>query len=170
MSQTRHNVGFMFLDYLARRLGQKKFENSKKLEAEVLKTDNWLLVKPQTFMNNSGRSVAKTINFYKHKFSQSFLVYDDLDIGFGKVKAVDKGPKKHNGVNSVLLGTTEKFVHLRIGILGESYFMIKGRGESVADDYILKEFSKEEKKKLEVIWERAWERLEKEISKIEEKK
>lgn len=158
-SQTRHNMGFGFLDFLGWKLGGGKFNLEKKWEAEVLEIEEYFLVKPQTFMNNSGRSVAKILNFYKNKFSQKFLVYDDLDIDFGKFKIGEKGPRVHNGVNSVMQNCLGEFVQVRIGIRGIDFDMVKKNMGSVADDYILKEFNKKEKKRLEPIWEKIVQRL-----------
>lgn len=163
-SKTRHNTGFLFLDYLVWRFKGNDFKREKKFEAETTLINEMMLLKPQTFMNTSGESVRKVLNFYKKKFDRLVLIYDDLDIEFGKFKIEEKGPRVHNGVNSVMRSCLEEFLHVRIGTMGEDYYMIKKTGGSMADDYILKDFNKEEKKNLEVVFERVWERLERVIN------
>ena len=65
---TRHNAGFMAIDQLLGRLGhEKKFSTDKKFESEIVKLKNVILVRPQTFMNNSGRAVRKIMDYYKIK-------------------------------------------------------------------------------------------------------
>lgn len=131
----RHNVGFVFIDFVVKELGLGvDFENNSKFESLVLKTPDLILVKPLTFMNNSGRAVKRLLDYYDIDFDDFYLAYDDLDIVLGKYKIVkDKPPKTHNGVWSVIesLGSSD-FWHIRIGvenrdkdnrILGEQYVL-----------------------------------------------
>ena len=121
---TRHNVGWMVLDRLVSsfqfpiesQLPSFKFEKS--FNAEVLKMQDVLLVKPQTFMNESGKAVKKLVDFYKVDMDDLYVIHDDLDIKLGEYK-IQKGvgPKVHGGVNSIEneLGK-EDFWRVRIGI------------------------------------------------------
>lgn len=100
---TRHNVGFLFLDFLVK----------NNLLNKQVKT-----LKPDTYMNHSGMAVAKELNFYKLKPADLIVVHDDLDLRLGEYKVqFGKGPKLHNGVESVekVLGTKD-FWRVRIGV------------------------------------------------------
>src|SRR3989344_3218324 len=117
------------------------FQFQKKFNAEVFEGDGALLVKPQTFMNNSGEAVQKIINFYKIDLQDLYVVHDDLDIRLGEYKIqFGKGPKVHNGVSSIeqALGTKD-FWRVRIGIdnkdvLGKFLPEEKGIIEGVIDE------------------------------------
>jgi peptidyl-tRNA hydrolase, PTH1 family len=125
---TRHNVGFMFLDKL---VGDQDWEESKKI----------LLVKPMKFMNKSGEEVAKRKNFYKIDLDDVYVVHDDLDLKLGEFK-IQKGvgPKVHNGVSSVEnhLGSKE-FWRVRVGIDNRD-----GDRKISGEDYVLGRFRKQE--------------------------
>ena len=86
---TRHNIGFMFVDYIAKKLDADDFEFNKKLNSLVAKTklgkDVLVLAKPQTYVNKSGESVVKLKNFYKVKPENVIITHDDLDIEFGNL-------------------------------------------------------------------------------------
>ncbi len=117
---TRHNIGFMFLDYLASEANDN-FKDSK-WEASVLKMNLWsqqmILVKPQTFMNLSGKAVGLIASYYQIEPEKIIVVHDDLDLDAGRIKVVfDRGHGGHNGIRSIIesLGTRE-FARLRIGI------------------------------------------------------
>lgn len=145
--KTRHNAGFLFVDRLA---GKESFSFDKKQEAEVLGVRNFILVKPQTFMNDSGRAVRKIMDFYKLGIENVVVVHDDLDIAFGEYKIQkEKGPKIHNGVLSVeqCLGRTD-FLRVRIGIDNRQPGVNYGTGA----DYVLSSLSKQEMKELEMLF------------------
>src|SRR3989339_1054490 len=119
---TRHNVGFAVLDLLADEFGFDEFVPKKKLKSYVsegvVDGEKVVLIKPDTFMNNSGEAVVAAKNFYK---TDDFLVvYDDYDLPVGEIRYREKGSAgTHNGMRSCveLLGT-EDFSRLRIGING----------------------------------------------------
>ena len=116
---TRHNVGFLFLDFLVK----------NDLLDKQIKT-----LKPDTYMNQSGLAVAKKLSFYKLRPVNLIVVHDDLDLRLGEYKVqFGKGPKLHNGVDSVekAIGTKD-FWRVRIGVdnripdnrvSGESYVL-----------------------------------------------
>ncbi len=140
---TRHNAGFIFVD---RMLEKGKFSMSKKFEAEIMEKDGFLLVKPQTFMNDSGRAVRRLVDFYKLLPSDVIVVHDDLDISLGERKIqMGVGPKVHNGVNSVeqYLGSMN-FLRVRLGVDNRKQVPTNLSGA----DYVLDDFGKEEKKVL----------------------
>ncbi|GAB4340518.1 MAG: aminoacyl-tRNA hydrolase [Candidatus Abyssubacteria bacterium] len=142
---TRHNLGFMVADELASSNGlsfsQEKFKS--KLAHGTVAGEDVIIAKPQTFMNLSGEAVGPLVRFYKIPPTNLLVVYDDVDITFGKLRLRPSGGSGgHKGIQSIIehLGT-EEFPRLRIGI----------RQEHVPDelsDYVLSEFGPEEKTEL----------------------
>lgn len=137
---TRHNAGFMVLDRFSRLAGipltRKNFSG---LYGEGdLRGDRLLLLKPQTFMNLSGRSVAAALRFHKLSLQDMIVIHDDLDIPFGCIKIKEGGGHAgHNGLRSLTqeLGSGD-FIRLRIGI-GRPF-----HGDMA--DYVLTNFAPEE--------------------------
>ena len=116
-AETRHNVGFMVLDLLARHFGAE-WKADKARKAELAAGPGVLLVKPQTFMNASGESVGPLMRYYKWEPEQVFVVYDDISFPVGTMRLRAGGSAGgHNGMKSMIahLGT-EKFPRLRVGI------------------------------------------------------
>lgn len=118
---TRHNLGFTALDEYARKHSGPKiaWQNESKFKAELLKiSPDVLLVKPQTYMNNSGLAVKALAGYFKILVSDIILVYDDLDLPLGKIRIRQGGGAAgHHGVESVIkeLGSDE-FIRVRLGI------------------------------------------------------
>lgn len=107
----RHNVGFMALDYFADK-HNLSFVDDKYIFSQSAKHDESKLIKPQTFMNDSGKAVAL------FKDDEIIVVYDDIDINLGEVKcSFGRGAGGHNGVQSIIdhLGTKD-FFRIRIGV------------------------------------------------------
>ncbi|MDP0490140.1 MAG: aminoacyl-tRNA hydrolase [Verrucomicrobiota bacterium JB023] len=114
---TRHNIGFEVLDALADEAGVR-FELEKKWEGELAKVDGLPLLKPMTFMNLSGRSVASLARFYRWKPEEILVVYDDVALPLGRLRFREGGSDGgHNGIKSLIahLGTRD-FPRLRIGV------------------------------------------------------
>jgi peptidyl-tRNA hydrolase, PTH1 family len=138
----RHNVGWMVADELARRMdGRWRAKFSGQLAEFRLDGLRLALLKPETFMNDSGRSVAAATRFFKVEPGSLLVVHDDVDLEPGRLQArAGGGLAGHNGLRSLAqaLGTQE-FLRLRIGV-GRP-----GRGDprSVAD-YVLSPFELEE--------------------------
>jgi PTH1 family peptidyl-tRNA hydrolase len=116
----RHNIGFMVVERLAER-ARAAFDRQK-FEAEMaqgtLGQEKVLLLKPQTFMNLSGKSVAQAANFFKVVPADVLVVHDELDLPFGRLQLkAGGGAGGHNGLRSIhqLLGT-DAFIRLRFGI------------------------------------------------------
>jgi peptidyl-tRNA hydrolase, PTH1 family len=136
--RTRHNVGWLVADELARRLdGSWRSKFSGQLAQVRLDDAKLALVKPETFMNDSGRSVAAAARFFKVDPASLLIVHDDVDLEPGRLQArAGGGLAGHNGLRSLAqaLGTQD-FLRLRIGV-GRP-----GRGDprSVAD-YVLSGF------------------------------
>jgi len=161
--KTRHNVGWMVLDALAGSINSKfeirnpkqiknnKFEFKKQFNVEILKIGDTILAKPQTFMNDSGIAVKTLSGFYKIKPEDIFIIHDDLDIKLGEYKIQKgKGPKVHNGVNSVEeeLGTKD-FWRVRVGIENrmpndQLQMLNEERGRISGEVYTLQDFDETE--------------------------
>lgn len=116
-AETRHNVGFMVLDRLARRFNVE-WKNDKARKGELAAGPGVLLVKPQTFMNNSGECVGPLMRYFKFHPEQVLVIYDDISFPVGTMRLRAGGSAGgHNGMKSLIahLGT-EKFPRLRVGI------------------------------------------------------
>lgn len=116
-AETRHNVGFMVLDRLARRFNVE-WKSDRARKGELAAGPGVLLVKPQTFMNNSGECVGPLMRYFKFSPEQVLVIYDDISFPVGTMRLRAGGSAGgHNGMKSLIahLGT-EKFPRLRVGI------------------------------------------------------
>lgn len=122
---TRHNIGFMFVDRLADRLGFKV----NKLKFKSLLTDveisgvRCLVMKPETFMNNSGEAVRDAINFYKIPPEHIIVVFDDVSLKAGTLRIRKKGTDGgHNGIKSIIYQIgIDQFARIKVGIGPKPY-------------------------------------------------
>ena len=119
-SQTRHNMGFNVINKISSEykieVKQKKFDAL--FGAGNIEDEKVILLKPQTYMNLSGKSVKQCVDFYKIELEKIIVIYDDIDLDKGKVKIRKFGSAgTHNGMKSVVdsLGT-ENFARVRVGI------------------------------------------------------
>lgn len=119
-SKTRHNMGFDTVNKIATQYGitinKKKFDS---LYGEgIIEHQKVILLKPQTYMNLSGKAIAQVVNFYKIPMDHICIIYDDMDIDIGKIKIRKKGSSgSHNGMKSVVQELqTEEFARIRVGI------------------------------------------------------
>ncbi len=154
---TRHNAGFMAIDHFAKttqyQSWQVKFDGL--FCRQRLFGRQVALAKPTTFMNRSGRCVAGLVRFFKIPQSNILILHDDLDLPFGRVKAVaGGGAGGHNGIRSLIkeLGTNA-FARVKIGI-GRPARDEKGHGIPI-DRYVLSNFSPEETGLLETIYSKT---------------
>lgn len=119
--QTRHNVGFMFVDRLAESYNAT-FVLDRQKEAYIadiyMDGKKHLLVKPITFMNNSGNAVRKILDYWNIDTSELIVVYDDMDLEVGKIRIRKVGSAGgHNGMKSIIAHIqTQEFKRIRIGI------------------------------------------------------
>jgi PTH1 family peptidyl-tRNA hydrolase len=114
---TWHNLGFLFIDYLLAEFPHSK-TSFNKANIELYELENGLkLIKPLSYMNNSGVELAKYLSFYKIEPKSLLVAFDDLDLEFPNYKLqFATNPKSHNGVNSVIENIgTEGFWSLRLG-------------------------------------------------------
>jgi peptidyl-tRNA hydrolase, PTH1 family len=142
-ARDRHNVGWMVVDELARRHGEPSFRSkfSGRLAETRIHESRVALLEPETYMNESGRSIAAATRFFKVPLDQVLVVHDDVDLEAGRLQArLGGGLAGHNGLRSIAqsLGSSE-FLRLRIGV-GRP-----GRGDrrDVAD-YVLSPFAADE--------------------------
>ena len=151
---TRHNVGFLVVDEVARRhqltLGMAPSQVPDALVAKKFGVEPLLVAKPLTFMNRSGDAVAALMRYYDIATPDLLVVVDEVALPFGKVRARSRGSAGgHNGLKSLVerLGTTE-FARLRLGV---------GRGDPRRDlaDHVLSKFEPEERPVLEEFITRA---------------
>ena len=150
--RNRHNIGFMLLDKLAEDLQiDFKRKKSKALLAEChLDGTKLFLAKPQRFMNDSGRSVAQLMRFFKIPESHLFVIYDELDLPTGNIRIRPIGGSGgHRGMRSIIheVGSQE-FARMRIGI---------GRPPGRMDpaDYVLQDFHADEMIDISLVVDRA---------------
>jgi PTH1 family peptidyl-tRNA hydrolase len=112
---TRHNVGFMAVDYLIEKWGAGKV--GSKFKGELFKSGEYLLLKPLTFMNLSGESVELVKNFYKLDNSQIIVIHDDIDLQPGQLKFKRGGSAGgHNGLKSIDAHIGKDYWRVRIGV------------------------------------------------------
>lgn len=153
-ANTRHNVGFLVVDHLAHEfsisIGRKKFDalygRGRVRDSAVI------LAKPAAFMNRSGAPVQSLLNYFKISMKDLFVVHDDIDLAFGRLKIKRKGGDGgHKGIRSIMdaCGGGE-FTRLRVGIG-------RAAGEGSVTDHVLGIFHAEEKQLLEQIIERSLE-------------
>jgi peptidyl-tRNA hydrolase, PTH1 family len=115
----RHNIGFMAAELIARRHNftpwQKKF--SAEIAEGLLGSEKAILIKPQTFMNNSGQAVGEAMRFYKLEPSNLTVIYDELDLVQGKLRVkTGGGSGGHNGIKSIDQHIGKDYRRIRLGI------------------------------------------------------
>lgn len=118
--KTRHNAGFMVMDEILRKVNApamiRKFK--AKVTMVTISDQQVLLMKPETYMNQSGDAVAQAANFYKIEPKDILVIFDDLDLPVGKVRIREKGSAGgQNGMKSIILHLhTQEFPRIRVGI------------------------------------------------------
>jgi len=115
----RHNIGFMAVDEIVRRHGfsawRKRFQGE--VAEAVVGAEKVLALKPQTFMNESGRSVGEAMRFYDIDPSQVIVLYDEIDLAEGKVRVkFGGGAAGHNGIRSIIAHAGPHFQRVRLGV------------------------------------------------------
>lgn len=116
---TKHNTGFMTVDALAADMGADRWQQKMAaLVASVsFRGETILLVKPQTYMNDSGRAVGPLMRWYKLADPQVYIVYDDMDLPVGRLRIRKSGSDGgHNGIKSIFANGCTDFIRFRIGI------------------------------------------------------
>lgn len=149
---TRHNIGYMVVDKLAREIGREtlRWQEDAKRQAMVAKVGGVVLVKPVTFMNHSGIAVSLVASFYKIKPDDVWVIHDDIDLPLGKIRIrKGGGTAGHNGVESILkeLGT-DSFLRFRLGIGRGREDIKRGTNQNMHHraviDFVLSRFTRSE--------------------------
>ena len=163
-AQNRHNIGFMCLSHFAKKYNIKfdRRQSQARVGGGEVGACRVVLAKPQTFMNNSGQSVALLVKRFGTDLDGLVVIHDDLDLELGRIRLREGSSSGgHKGINSIIdhLGSRD-FVRLRVGIGRPGLF--EGRQEPVEDEiinYVLGDFTSEEKKVIEETIPRVGEAL-----------
>ena len=155
---TRHNSGFLCLDMLSQKLNFRidrlKF---KSLICDTkINGHRCIVMKPQTYMNNSGEAIRECANFYKIKPENIIVIYDDISLDVGKLRIRRKGTDGgHNGIKSIIYHlNNDQFPRIKVGC-GK-----KPHPDYDLADWVLSEFKKDEQKALEPALENACKAIE----------
>ena len=145
--KTRHNIGFDVIDALADQYNISMCEKKHKalVGTGVIEGVKVMLLKPQTYMNNSGESIADAIHYYKLDMEEdSVIIYDDISLAPGNIRVRKKGSAGgHNGIKSIIACTgTQNFMRVKVGV-GE-----KPQGWDLAD-YVMGVLDGEDKERVE---------------------
>ena len=143
----RHNIGFKIVDAINKKFGLSKQKPKFKglLTTGDIKENKIYVIKPLTFMNNSGICIRELLEYFKIDSEDVIVFHDDLDVEFGKIKAKFGGSNAgHNGIASIDKFIGKDYSRVRIGIG-------KPKDNISAADYVLNDFSEEEKENLEKI-------------------
>jgi len=159
-AKNRHNVGWLAIDMLGVRLKDFYVKKNHSILSTIIEykigKERILLVKPLTYMNNSGESVSTLSRFYKVDCNDIYVIHDDLDIKFGKFKIQKgKGPKVHNGILSIEdhLKTSD-FYRVRIGVDNRD-----PENRIPGETYVLQNFTDEEKENLNLLFDKILKEL-----------
>lgn len=140
-ADTRHNIGFVAVDYLSRQLNINinKIRHKALVGEGYIGTEKILLVKPQTYMNLSGESVMNVVDYYKLPSENLIIIYDDVDLSTGVLRIRPQGSSgSHNGMKSIIyLLNKDDFPRIRIGIGKQPEYMDLA-------DYVTGKFPKDE--------------------------
>ncbi|MBN1162133.1 aminoacyl-tRNA hydrolase [Patescibacteria group bacterium] len=140
---TRHNTGFILLDKLVNAKGSS-WQSERKFNADISVSDDFVFIKPTTYMNNSGSSVSKILGFYKVEKRNLGVVHDDVDLDFSEVRVqFGSGSAGHKGVEDIInmLGSQD-FWRIRVGV---------GRSQNPqlsTEDWVLQKFTEDELKQI----------------------
>lgn len=155
---TRHNAGFMALDKIAVKYNVKidrmKFKSN--CAEAIISGKKCLLLKPSTYMNNSGEAVVQAMNFYKIPIENVIVIYDDISLPPSKLRIRRKGTHGgHNGIKSIIeLTGEETFPRIKIGV-GQ-----KPHKDYNLADWVLSKFTEEDMKQLDTALNKAVEAVE----------
>ncbi len=171
---TRHNVGFMALDFLARKAKAGAFEPDKRLDAQVTeakiplpdgKAIKTVLIKPLSYVNATGAVATKARLRFKARPENIIVIQDDLDIPFGRTKlSFDKNSGGHRGIESITKALkTKKFYRIRIGTAKPALDKARAQSDKKRDefvrDFVLSTFTPAEYDKLNDIFKEVLEKL-----------
>lgn len=124
---TRHNVGFLTIDYLAKKynINVKKIKFKSLYGQGEISGHKVMLIKPQTYMNNSGEALRELYSYYKFDHDKLIVIYDDIDIEFGSIRIKKKGSAgTHNGMKSIIYNLQyDDFPRIKLAVGKKPDFM-----------------------------------------------
>lgn len=150
---TRHNIGFLVLDKFAELNNFPEFTLQKKPEAlisqHIIEDESVILAKPQTFMNESGKTARELLANTEARMGEIVIVHDDIDLPVGKIKVIEeRGSAGHKGVESIIKNIgNDGLIRFRIGI--------QPTNDIEAKKIVLKNFSQEEQKTIDQVIEKT---------------
>ena len=143
---TRHNARFITIDYLARKydIDVRKIKFKSLIGQGVISGQKIMLVKPQTYMNNSGEALREIFNYFDFDHDTLIVIYDDIDIDFGSIRIRKKGSAgTHNGMKSIIYNLNfVDFPRIKVSVGKKPEYMDLA-------NFVLSGFSKEEAKIIE---------------------
>lgn len=155
---TRHNSGFLCIDMLSEKLNFRvdKLKFKSLIGDTTINGHRCIIMKPQTYMNNSGEAVRECANFYKIKPENIIVIYDDISLDVGKLRIRRKGTDGgHNGIKSIIYHlNSDQFPRIKVGC-GK-----KPHPDYDLADWVLSEFKKDEQKALEPALDNACKAIE----------
>jgi PTH1 family peptidyl-tRNA hydrolase len=163
---TRHNVGFLMMDYVIKKLDLSEPTKSMAYSGRVTKGEianqEMIFLYPETFMNHSGEAVKKLVP--SDQVNNLIVIYDDVDLPLGKIKiSQGRGDGGHNGIKSIISSLGDKdFIRLRVGIApvnNETGLPVRPQGDELAN-FVLKNFTTNELNKLDESREKLFNLLE----------
>ncbi|WCM70336.1 aminoacyl-tRNA hydrolase [Clostridium perfringens] len=144
--QTRHNIGFDVIDYMANKynidVNREKFKGI--CGEGFIENKKVILLKPLTYMNLSGESIRELANFYKLEDDEIIVVYDDISLDIGRLRIREKGSAGgHNGIKSIIQNLSgDKFPRVKVGV---------GQPKDNLVNHVLGKFSKEDREHIEKV-------------------
>lgn len=155
---TRHNSGFLCIDMLAEKLNFRvdRLKFKSLIADTTINGHRCIVMKPQTYMNNSGEAIRECANFYKIKPENVIVIYDDISLDVGKLRIRRKGTDGgHNGIKSIIYHlNSDQFPRIKLGC-GK-----KPHPDYDLIDWVISEFKKDELKALEPALENACKAIE----------
>ena len=142
--RNRHNVGYMTIDMITKKYNLKNIILKKfgSVSKGKISNEEIVTLKPKEFMNLSGQSIKKFINFYKINIENILVIHDDLDLPLGKIKIkVGGGDAGHNGIKSINELIGKNYKRIRIGI-------DRPKNNKNVDKFVLEDFEKKEEKEI----------------------
>jgi len=138
--RTRHNVGFLTIDELSRRLNIENWKTKDAARQAYDSARKIVLVQPQSYMNNSGVPIRILASWFRTPPEELLVIYDDMDLAFGRIRMRPFGGHGgHNGMRSIIATMGDRFPRIRVGV---------GRPENDSIDHVLSNFSAEERARL----------------------
>lgn len=144
--RTRHNVGFLAIDELSRRLNIENWKTKDAARQAYDSTRKIVLVQPQSYMNNSGVPIRILASWFRTPPEALLVIYDDMDLPFGRIRMRPFGGHGgHNGMRSIIATMGDRFPRIRVGVGRPA---LRQAQDDTAIDHVLSNFTAEETARL----------------------